>query len=212
MYNYSPKFLVIAKSENNDQDYFIELSYYQIFFFSLGNRFPVASEDGVKFDFEKYILEPSHLPMVIFPECSKTNRMGVLSIRSNLFDKIYELVKNHEKILIRSEIIINKNGDYNTTDAKGYKSLFWLCLNYHVLIDIYSQDVLNDTFSDEDVEYDKKKFKTVNEYFDFNLQELLMDPNHRSTVKLSYKDLIKFIDYYNKTSSDKNASYVKKDI
>ena len=36
MYNYSPKFLVIAKSENNDKDYFIELSYFMILSYSMG--------------------------------------------------------------------------------------------------------------------------------------------------------------------------------
>lgn len=211
MYNYSPKFLVIAKSENNDKDYFIELSYFMIFSYSMGLKFPKAIPNGKKFDFDKYVLERNHVPMVIFPECTKTNRHGVLSIRSNLLDAMYSIIKKHEKLLIRSEIVINKNGDYNTTDERGYYYLFLQCLNYYVPIEIYSQDIGNETFSEDEISFDKSKFKSVNEYFDSNLQEFLMEPNHRNTVKLTYKDHIKFLEYYKKTSSDKNASYVKKD-
>ena len=148
-----------------------------------------------KFDVENYITEKNQIPIIIFPECTKTNRQAILNIRSNLMDEIYEITRNHQKILMRSEIYINSNGDYNTIDKSGFKSLFQLCRRLNTQINIYSQDIPSDTFSDEDVQFDNKEFK---------------EPNHRYIVGFSFKDHIKFLDYYNQTHYDKQGKYVKK--
>ena len=163
-----------------------------------------------KFDVENYITEKNQIPIIIFPECTKTNRQAILNIRSNLMDEIYEITRNHQKILMRSEIYINSNGDYNTIDKSGFKSLFQLCRRLNTQINIYSQDIPSDTFSDEDVQFDNKEFKNFNYYLDYNLKKYLMEPNHRYIVGFSFKDHIKFLDYYNQTHSDKQGKYVKK--
>ena len=163
-----------------------------------------------KFDVENYITEKNQIPIIIFPECTKTNRQAILNIRSNLMDEIYEITRNHQKILMRSEIYINSNGDYNTIDKSGFKSLFQLCRRLNTQINIYSQDIPSDTFSDEDVQFDNKEFKNFNYYLDYNLKKYLMEPNHRYIVSFSSKDHIKFLDYYNQTHSDKQGKYVKK--
>ena len=211
MYNYSPKFLAIVKSDDNKSDYFTEIPFFSLISYSIGIKLPLSKEKLPKFDLENYIEKPSQVPIVIFPECVKTNRFGVLVIRSNLLDKIYEMIKNHPKILLRGEITVNKNGDYNTTDESGYTYLLGMCQRYHTRIEIYSQDILNANLSDSNIEYDKSKYKTITDFYDANLQEYLMEPNHRNCVKLSWKEHKKFLDYYRKTSSDKKATYLKKE-
>ena len=125
-------------------------------------------------------------------------------------DEIYEISRNHQNILMRSEIYINLNGDHNTIDKNGFKSLFQLCRRLNTQINIYSQDIPSDTFSDEDIQYDINEFKTFNDYLDYNLKKYLMEPNNRYIVNFSYKDHIKFLEYFNQTNSDKQGNYVKK--
>ena len=125
-------------------------------------------------------------------------------------DEIYEISRNHQNILMRSEIYINLNGDHNTIDKNGFKSLFQLCRRLNTQINIYSQDIPSDTFSDEDVQFDNKEFKNFNDYLDYNLKKYLMEPNNRYIVDFSYKDHIKFLEYFNQTNSDKQGNYVKK--
>jgi hypothetical protein len=210
MNNYIPKFLYIVKSENNKEDYFVEISYLDVFSIGSGNKFLSKQKYKKKFDIEKYIKQQNEIPLVIFPENTKTNKQAVLNIRSNLMDDLYKIIQNNEKtLLLRSEIIINLNNDINTIFSNGLKSIFNLCKNLIIEINIYSQDISNDIFSANN-KFDNKKFKSINEYLDFNLQEFLMDPNHRNIVGLNCLDHKKFINYYEKTSSDKKAKYVKK--
>ena len=211
IHNYTPRFIFIAKSEDNKSDFFFELSAFEVMKYSLGLRFPTIKNVSKKrkFEIEKYIEKPQQVPLVIFPEGTKTDRFGVLKIRSNLLDNLYKFINEHENVLIRSEIIQKQNGDYNTTDVYGFKYLFKLCQRYSTKIEIYSQDIQNDTFNDKNAEYDKKKFPNIESYLDSILQEYLMEINHRNSVSLCSFDHIKFLDYYNKTSAD--ASYVKKD-
>ena len=102
--NYSPKFLYIVKSNDNKNDYFIELSYINILFYGLGIKFLSYSKNDKKFNIENYITEKNQIPIIIFPECTKTNRQAILNIRSNLMDQIYEISRNHQKILMRKQI------------------------------------------------------------------------------------------------------------
>ena len=207
-YNYTPKFLYIAKSEDNSNDAFIELSTLNILFYGAGIKFPKKIKNGSYFDLDNYFSKKCNEPLVIFPEVTKSNRLAVLDIRSNLMDKIYQKMTGN-KINIRSEVIINKNYDFNTTDTVGIKSLFLLCSNLYAQIDIYSQDIKNDIFNDENLEYDSKKYPTKNIYFDFLIQEYLMEPSNRNTVSLNSKDHEKFIEYFKKTNSDYKANYIK---
>ena len=207
-YNYTPKFLYIAKSEDNNNDAFIELPTLNILFYGAGIKFPKKIKNATYFDIDNYLAKKNNEPLVIFPEVTKSNRLAVLEIRSNLMDKIYQKVTNN-KINLRSEIMVNKNYDINTTDTVGVKSLFLLCCNLYAQIDIYSQDIKNEIFNDENLDYDSKKYTTKNLYFDFLIQEYLMEPSSRNTVSLNSKDHEKFIEYFKKTSSDYKANYIK---
>lgn len=206
--NYSPKFLWIVKSEDSKSDYFIELSYFDVISYSLGLQFPIAKSNENPFEVAKYIDSPNQIPLVIFPENTKTNRQAVLNIKSNLLDGIYKLIQQHEKILLRSEIITKPTNLNNTTDKKGYRKLLQNCNQLSTFINIYSQDIPNDTFS-SDIQYDKSKFRSLSSYLDLNLQEYLMENTSRNTVNIDSKKHLTFLDYYETTQT--NGSYIKKD-
>ena len=209
LYNYNPKILYIAKSQNNQEDAFIELSYFSIFFYGAGIKFIKFNPKKKYFDINKYLEKNnSGKPLLIFPEATKSNRLAVLSIRSNLMDGIYKRAQDN-KINIRSEIIINKNYEINTTDTFGLKSIFQLCCSFYTPIEVYSQDIKNDNFSEMNNEYDKTKFKNFNLYLDSIIQEYLMEPIHRNIVSLNSFDHERFIDYFRKTNKDSKANYVK---
>lgn len=211
-YNYSPKFLYISKSKDNKNDAYIELSFFNFLFYGAGLKFPKYSNKKKYFDLNNYLDKNKNgKPVVIFPECTKSNRLAVLPIRSNLLDELYERVKNTSKITnIRSEIIINKNSEINTTDTFGMKSIFRLCCNFYTPVEVYSQDIKNETFNEENAEYDTDKYKSFNLYLDSIIQEYLMEPLHRNCVSLNSFDHERFIEYFKKTNKDSKASYVKK--
>ena len=188
VYNYNPKILYIAKSKDNQQDAFIELSYLSIFSYGLGIKFNKFNPKKKYFDFNKYLDKKNNRPLLIFPEATKSNRLAVLSIRSNLMDEIYKRVQSNNIKL---------------------KSLFILCCNFYTSIEIYSQDIKNDNFLEENIDYDKNKYNNLNCYLDSIVQEYLMEPMHRNVVSLNTFDHERFIDYFNKTNKDSKANYVK---
>lgn len=100
-------------------------------------------------------------------------------------DSIYKTVEEHNKILLRSEIIakpfkfFNPN---NTTDFLGLKTLYFTCSQMINIVDIYSQDLSNSNF-DKNISFDISKFKTAEENLDANLREVLAEPSHRNLVK-----------------------------
>jgi hypothetical protein len=209
VYNYNPKILYIAKSKDNKQDGFIELSYLSIFSYGLGIKFNRFNPKKKYFDINKYFEQNKNgRPLLIFPEATKSNRLAVLPIRSNLMDEIYKMAQKNS-INIRSEIIINKNYDINTTDTFGLKSLFNLCCNFCTSIEICSQDIKNDNFSEENNDYDQNKYNNFNSYLDSILQEYLMEPLHRNVVSLNSFDHERFIEYFKKTNKDSKANYIK---
>lgn len=209
VYNYNPKILYIAKSKDNKQDGFIELSYLSIFSYGLGIKFNRFNPKKKYFDINKYFEQNKNgRPLLIFPEATKSNRLAVLPIRSNLMDEIYKMAQKNS-INIRSEIVINKNYDINTTDTFGLKSLFNLCCNFCTSIEICSQDIKNDNFSEENNDYDQNKYNNFNSYLDSILQEYLMEPLHRNVVSLNSFDHERFIEYFKKTNKDSKANYIK---
>ena len=202
VYNYNPKILYIAKSKDNKQDGFIELSYLSIFSYGLGIKFNRFNPKKKYFDINKYFEQNKNgRPLLIFPEATKSNRLAVLPIRSNLMDEIYKMAQKNS-INIRSEIVINKNYDINTTDTFGLKSLFNLCCNFCTPIEICSQDIKNDNFSEENNDYEQNKYNNFNSYLDSILQEYLMEPLHRNVVSLNSFDHERFIEYFKKTNKD----------
>ena len=210
-YNYSPTFLYIAKSKDNKNDSYIELSFLNILFYGSGIKFPKYNKNKKYFDLNNYLdNNKNSKPIVIFPEVTKSNRLAVLPIRSNLMDQIYSMAQNNKNLNIRSEIIINKKYEINTTDTFGLKSLFNLCCNFYTPIEVYSQDIKNDNFIEENAEYDTDKYKSFNLYLDSIIQEYLMEPIHRNCVSLNCFDHEKFIEYFKKTNKDSKANYVKK--
>jgi hypothetical protein len=214
-YNYSPKFLYIAKSKDSKDDAYIELSFFSILFYGSGIKFPkcTAKDKSKYFNLNNYLDKNQNggRPVVIFPEVTKSNRLAVLNIRSNLMDELYQRAQNNQKNLnLRSEIIINKNYNINTTDTVGIKSLFILCCNLFTPIEVYSQDIRNENFFEENAEYDTEKYSSFNLYLDSVIQEYLMEPLHRNSVSLNSFDHEKFIEYFQKTNKDSKANYVKK--
>lgn len=98
---------------------------------------------------------------------------------------LYNLIEDHGKILLRSEIISKRFKFYNpnnTTEYLGLKTLFLTCSQLINIIEIYSQDISNSNF-DKTNSYDITKFKTIEENLDSNLQELLAEPSQRNIVK-----------------------------
>jgi hypothetical protein len=213
VFNYSPKFLWTIKSDDSKSDYYIELSYLDLFIFSLGLKFLNTKNKYNKFDLENHILRPNQIPIVIFPENTKTNRKGILVIRSNLLDDIYNNINSHTKMLFRAEIIEHQFTYFspkNTTEFYGFKTLFWTCSQIYNKVNIYSQDLTLSSGFDKSQEFDRKKFRNVTEFIDNNLQTYLCEPNNRQTVSLSSVDHILFLDYFNETQN--SVKYVKKDI
>jgi hypothetical protein len=136
------------------------------------------------FDIETYVQKHNQIPLVIFPENTKTNRKGVLSIRSNLMDILYKVINDHGKILIRSEIVVKKFkyfGPSNTTEFLGLWKLFWTLCQLYNEIEIYSQDIPNSNF-DKGMNFDRIKFNRVEDFLDVNLQSQLVEPNNRNIV------------------------------
>ena len=213
-YNYTPKFLYIAKSKDNKDDAYVELSFFSILFYGSGIQFPkcVVKEKNKYFNLNNYLDKNKNgRPVVIFPEVTKSNRLAVLAIRSNLMDEIYQRAQNSQKNLnIRSEIIINKKYEINTTDRVGIKSLFNLCCSLYTPIEVYSQDIKNENFIEENAEYDTGKYSNFNLYLDSIIQEYLMEPSHRNSVSLNSFDHENFIEYFRKTNTDSKANYIKK--
>ena len=79
VYNYNPRILYIAKSKDNQQDAFIELSYLSIFSYGLGIKFNKFNPKKKYFDFNKYLdNKKNNRPLLIFPEATKSNRLAVL--------------------------------------------------------------------------------------------------------------------------------------
>ena len=110
-----------------------------------------------------------------------------MEIKSNCVDKFFDLIKDNEFIKIRSEIII-KNSKYfelnNTTDVSGWKTLlFTCCENININTEIYSMDILNSNFSEENHKKDSKEN---------TLQMYLVEPTSRQTV-IDFKLFISYI-------------------
>jgi hypothetical protein len=210
-YNYNPIFLYIAKSKDNKNDAYMQISFFSFLFYGSGIKFPkyIPTKKNKYFDLNNYLDNNKNgRPVVIFPEATKSNRLAVLDIRSNLMDQIYR--RAQKNLNIRSEFVINKKYEINTTDTFGMKSLFNLCCNFYTPIEVYSQDIKNENFIEEDAEYDSDKFSSFNLYLDSVIQEYLMEPTHRNCVSLNSFEHEKFIDYFKKTNTDSKANYVKK--
>ena len=102
-------------------------------------------------------------------------------------DLIYKLANDHQRLLLRSEIIVKKLNNYtlspdNTTDNFGILRLFCICSQLYYDIDIISQDILI-TNLDKSQLYDKIKYNKIEEYLDNMIQGYLYEPKNRNVVK-----------------------------
>ena len=102
-------------------------------------------------------------------------------------DLIYKFANDHQRLLLRSEIIVKKINNYtlspdNTTDYLGILRLFYISSQLIYDIDIISQDILI-TNLDKSQLYDKIKYNKIEEYLDNVIQEYLYDPKNRNVVK-----------------------------
>lgn len=99
-------------------------------------------------------------------------------------DLLYQIINQHENILIRSEFVVKKYKYFNpanTTDFYGLYNLWSTCDQIFNYIEIFSQDLPNGNFSLKGT-YDKTKYNSIEEALDNNLQEFLFEPNNRNPV------------------------------
>ena len=97
---------------------------------------------------------------------------------------IYDTLNDNNNILVRSEISIvryNYFSPNNTTEFLGIINLFNTLCQIYNKIDIYSRDILNQNFNKLN-NFDKIKFKTLNDYLDNTLQSYLADPTNNNLV------------------------------
>jgi len=210
MYLYSPKFLWIAKSADNSHDYFYELNCYNVLFYGMGLKFINASDKKYsEFNVEQYLQSNKAAPIVIFPEVTKTNKKGALSVKSNVMDSLYQtLTENSYQIRVENLSSSFKYfSPYNTTEYSGLKQLYYTIAQMYNSIVIYSHDVNKLTFS-KSATFDNKKFKNINEFFDNEVQSFLLQPEHKYCLSLDCFAHIEFLQYYHSTKDD--GSYVKK--
>jgi len=211
LYLYSPKFLWCAKSGDNNNDYYYELNIYNVFFYGIGLKFINATDKKYKsFSIEEYLKTNPSVPIVIFPEATKTNKRGSLSVKSNLMDGIYNTLSDSK---MNYSIRIDNFGNrftyfcpYNTVERAGLKHFFLILCQFFNTLEINSQDVPNTNF-DKSMKYDSK-FKNVNEFFDYQIQSYLVQPENKYCLSLNCQNHFQFLEYYHSTISD--ASYVKK--
>jgi hypothetical protein len=103
-------------------------------------------------------------------------------------DLIYRLANEHQKLLLRSEIVVKKINNYtlypnNTTDYYGLVRLFYICCQLYYEVDVISQDILNSNL-DKSQLYEKLKYKKVEEYLDTVIQGYLYEPKNRNLVSI----------------------------
>ena len=126
-------------------------------------------------------------------------------------DLIYNLVNEHGKLLLRSEIIVKRFTYFNpnnTTEYSGMKTLLHTLSQIYNNVEVVTQDIPNNNF-EKGLNFDKTKFNRIEDYFDNNLQSHLAEPNSRNIVSLNSTDHVRFLEYFHQTNKD--ASYIKKD-
>jgi hypothetical protein len=152
----------------------------------MGLKFLSNNKNYTRFDINAHITDNT-TPLVIFPESTKTNRKGVLTIRSNLLDIVYNLVET-KRILVWSEFAVIRYKYFspnNTTEYLGINNLFFTLCQIYNSIDIYSMIIHNQDLN-RNATYDRLKFKTVEDYLDNNVQSCIADPLHKNIVRLIY--------------------------
>jgi hypothetical protein len=101
-------------------------------------------------------------------------------------DKLYTIIEEHGKILLRSERYICRFKHFspnNTTEISGLKKTFLASSQVYNYFELYSNDIPNANF-DKTLKYDRNKFSKIEEFFDNNLQESIVDPNNHNLVKI----------------------------
>jgi len=103
-------------------------------------------------------------------------------------DLIYRLANEHQKLLLRSEIVVKKINNYtlspnNTTDYHGLVRLFYVCSQFYYEVDVISQDILTSNLDNSQL-YDKLKYNKVEEYLDSVIQGYLYEPKNRNVVSI----------------------------
>jgi hypothetical protein len=101
-------------------------------------------------------------------------------------DLIYKLSNEHQRLLLRSEIVVKKLSNHtlspnNTTDYYGLLRLFFICSQFYYEVDVVSQDILNSNLDESEL-YDKLKYNKVEEYLDSLIQGYLYEPKNRNVV------------------------------
>lgn len=236
VYNHSPKILYLIKSskelsknKETSVDILVQLSYLDIFTFGAGIKIDTIDNDttlnqinqnelkyfnGRKvFDLTKELSnqKQSNIPILIFPEGTKTTREACLNIRSSVMNNLYDnLLKN--KCDIFCFVTIYKY-DYfcpnNTTDTKGLKNLILTMSQLYNKVKLQGVKINANNFDVERVDRSLvQKYKNKYYYYDSLIQEILTYSEFRNNiVNLNCLDHIEFLEFYNLANSSTN--YVK---
>lgn len=98
--------------------------------------------------------------------------------------KLYEILGDNPRFPIRAVSFACRYkhfSPYNTVENSGLKNLFYTTVQLINHIEIISQDVQGVNF-DKNTKYDTSKFKTIDDYFDSEIQSLLVLPENRYCV------------------------------
>lgn len=99
---------------------------------------------------------------------------------------VYTLLWDYPKYGVRVDNFtfkFNYFSPYNTVESSGLKKLFYTLAQIYNNIEIYSQD-LNSINFDKTIDFDKNKFKNINEFLDSQIQSYIVQPEHRYSVNL----------------------------
>ncbi len=97
---------------------------------------------------------------------------------------VYLLLWDYPKYGVRVDNFVSSFkyfSPYNTVESSGLKKLFHTLAQIYNNLDIYSQD-LNAVNFDKTVNFDKSKFKDINEFLDSQIQSYIVQPEHRYCV------------------------------
>lgn len=213
MYRHSPIFLRIVKSKvsttEEREDLLVKVSYVDLLLHAAGIKIDTYSTNEEKakikgafnyFDLKQQLDNDKSVPIVIFPEGTKTTREASLCIRSNIMDLIYSAFQEG-KCNMFCEISHFKYTYFypnNSTERLGIKSFLKICSQPSITTLIQTVKINLENFNVESV--DKAvlgRYKNKSFYFDSIVQENLTFTEFRNnSVSKTCLDHIEFLSFY----------------
>lgn len=129
---YSPTFTALCKGEKSGKYGFRKLGMFEVPFYAMGIKFPetVRETDGNFFTDLRALKDSQYVksrPIVIFPEGTKTNGMGILNFEEGVSEIIIKAALDGMHVhTLRFDYAYNHSTPYNSTDVFGLKATFKL--------------------------------------------------------------------------------------